>query len=420
MHEPAMHIAYVCNDLGVPIGGSKGASVHVRSLAQALAVRGHRISLLAANPGPAPPAGFLPRVHSVGHDRVLKSIKRRLQALEPDSPAGRETYALLLGGLTYQRLNALHRDRGLSGIYERHSLWSWAARAFAQSHRLPHVLEVNAPLVAEQSRYRELALRATAQACEQELIAGASEVVVPSAALAEHARRLGAKRRHIHLLPNAVDPQMFSSAQPLPAALSQPLAGKFVIAFVGSLKPWHGVESLLRLFPSLLAELPAAHLLVVGEGPLSAAVEKLASELGGERMTATGAVPHEEVGSWLHLADVGVAPYPPLDDFYFSPMKIVEYQAAGLAVVASDLGHIRRQIAHGETGLLVPAGDETELRRTLLELGRQPALARQLGRRARQAAANATWDQIAAAVERLLAPALAAEPAEALAAGGTV
>jgi len=413
-----MHLAYVCSDLGVPIGGNKGASVHVRSLAQALAARGHRISLVAANPGPPPPAGFLPQIHAVGYDRVLKSIKRRMQALDPDRPAGRETYALLLGARTYEQLGELHRERALTAIYERHSLWSWAALAFAQAHRLPLVLEVNAPLVSEQSRYRSLALETTAQACEQELIAGATEVVVPSAALAEHARRLGASRRRIHLLPNAVDAESFAAPHALPPRLSRPLAGKFVIAFVGSLKPWHGVESLLRVFPQLLAKLPTAHLLIIGEGPLSAEVERLAGELGEQQMTATGAVSHAEVASWLHHADIGVAPYPPLDDFYFSPMKIVEYQAAGLAVVASDIGHIRQQITDGETGLLVPAGDETELRRALLELGRQPARVEQLGSRARKAVAGNSWDRIAASVERLVEPAAAAMPAAVLVTGG--
>ncbi len=162
------------------------------------------------------------------------------------------------------------------------------------------------------------------------------------------------------------------------------------------------VESLLSAFPAVARAVPDAHLLIVGDGPVAPQVAELAAELGAGKVTTTGAVPHAEVASWLRLARVGVAPYPKLDDFYFSPMKIVEYQAAGLAVVASDIGHIREQIVHGSTGYLLPPSDDGELARRLIDLARRPQEAARLGASARRhVLRHSTWGSVAERVEQL-------------------
>jgi glycosyltransferase involved in cell wall biosynthesis len=397
-----VHIAYVCSDRGVPAAGTKGASIHVRALAQALSER-HHVSLLAANPGTGALSGFRPRLHAVGYDRSLKKLKRRIAEDDPCGTRSREIYALLVGNLAYRRLHEIHLESPIDAVYERHSLWSWAALAFARETGVPHVLEMNAPLVREQATYRELVMGDVASACERELVTGSDAVVVPSRALADHAVRLGARRHAVHVLPNAVDPELFPSP-PIPRTQRRAaLRDRFVAAFAGSLKPWHGVEILLAAFRQLLESTPDAHLLILGDGPLRDRVTAAALSLGADRVTAPGAVPHDEVPHWLAQADAGVAPYPRQSDFYFSPMKVVEYQAAGLAAVASDLGHIRSQIADMETGLLVPAGDTRRLAEALAELARRPTLARRLGRQARDTVLTEhTWRRVAERVEALM------------------
>jgi len=398
-----MHIAYVCSDLGIPISGTKGASIHVRSLAQALTLRGHRVTLLAAKPGTDPLVGFHPEIIPIGYERTLKRLKRNLAQRTEGTTTAREVHALLLGSVAHRELCELHRRQRIDAIYERHSLWSWAALAFAREHDLPHVLELNAPLVREHGTYRGLELGEVAEACERHLVAGASAVVVPSQALANHAARLGASRSRVHVLPNAIDPELFRSCQPLAAESVQALEGRFVVAFVGSLKPWHGIDVLLDAFAKLTRTTPKAHLLVIGDGPLKSRVDEVARELGPERVTVAGAVPHQLVPAWLDRAHVGVAPYPQLADFYFSPMKVVEYQAAGLAVVASDIGHLRQQINDMETGLLVGPGDATQLAGALARLARQPELMSRLGRQARsQVLEQCTWAQVADRVTDLM------------------
>ncbi len=395
-----LHIAYVCSDRGVPIGGTKGASVHVRAVSQALARRGHRVSIVATHPGPDVGDAFLPQIVPSGHHSALKRLRERMIARGVGREAARETYAILLGLVLVERLEALDREEKIDALYERHSLWSWGALEFAASRAIPHVVECNAPLVAEQQRYRRLELLEIARVLEHDLLRRASGVVVPSRALERHAARLGARPETIRCLPNAVDPELFRH----PARPEAPqLEGRFVVAFAGSLKPWHGVEILLESFRELAKARPETHLLVIGDGPLGGGVADLARELGSDRITLTGAIDHSEVAGWLAFADVGVAPYPPLEDFYFSPMKVVEYQAAGLAVVASDLGHLRAQIVHGETGRLVPPGDISALTAELVELASAPLEVQRLGSQARRLAlAECTWDRVAGRIEELL------------------
>lgn len=117
-----------------------------------------------------------------------------------------------------------------------------------------------------------------------------------------------------------------------------------------------------------------------------------------------GAVPHQEIPHWLDRADVGVAPYPELDDFYFSPLKVVEYMAAGLPVVASSVGQLRSLVQDGKTGLLVRPGDAESLASALVRLAEDRKLRLRMGRRARERAERRhDWSRVTDRIERCLA-----------------
>ena len=95
--------------------------------------------------------------------------------------------------------------------------------------------------------------------------------------------------------------------------------------------------------------------------------------------------------------DVGVAPYPEMERFYFSPLKIYEYMAAALPVVASRVGGLDRVVREQKTGLLYPPGDAAGLQAALAGLRADPALCRRLGLAARdEALTRHSWDSVAA------------------------
>jgi glycosyltransferase involved in cell wall biosynthesis len=195
----------------------------------------------------------------------------------------------------------------------------------------------------------------------------------------------------VHVLPNAVRPDRFPSGT-CPSLPAQP--GTFTVGFVGSMKPWHGVGELLAAFAQLQAQASNNRLLLVGDGPGLAQLKSHANFLGlSSAVHFTGAVPPAEIPALLASMDVAVAPYHDRANFYFSPLKVYEYMAAGLPVIASDIGQLSALIEPG-TGLLVPPSAPAALASALVRLRREPAMRARLGQAARARVINEfTWER---------------------------
>jgi len=376
-------IAYVCTDPGIPVWGAKGASVHVQEMLRALgrAAPGARITLLTPRSEGRPP------VDLEGVEVVA------LPSAPKGEPEARARALLDANGDVAAALERLSPDL----VYERHALYSHAAMAWAEAADRPSVLEVNAPLLAEQAAHRHLALPPEAETSVRRAMAAARLVAAVTPPVARHAREMGA--RDAIVVPNGVDPARF----PAPAARPE---RPFTVGFLGSLKPWHGLPALADAFGTLLAERPEARLLIVGDGPERAAVEARLDALGAlASAEITGLLPAARVPAELARMDVGTAPYGPMEDFYFSPLKVYEYMAAALPVVASGAGHLAEIVEHGRTGLIVPPGEASALAAALSQLAADPTSGRAMGAAGRaHVLAHHTWGAIA---ERVLARALA-------------
>jgi glycosyltransferase involved in cell wall biosynthesis len=354
-----VRIAYVCTDFGVPVFGTKGASVHVRELARALGALGHEVVLLTPRPGGTPPPGFAPHV---AHLELEPPDAALYEALLRDPGAGvpvaRELRALLYGSTFRPRALELLRRFRPDVVYERHSLLSQAGAALADALDVPLVVEVNAPLADEQAEHRGLAFAETARGIEREVLTGAAHVVAVSSALRAWLTELGVDPGRIVVLPNGVDAERFTPAPGDRDSVRARLGanGEPLIGFVGSLKPWHDVGGLVDAVAALRRRGRRLKLVVVGDGPQREALERRARRARIDA-TFTGSLEHEEVPAQLAALDVAVAPYSASDGFYFSPLKLVEYLAAGVPVVAADVGDLRHCVRSGETGWPYPPGD---------------------------------------------------------------
>jgi glycosyltransferase involved in cell wall biosynthesis len=262
------------------------------------------------------------------------------------------------------------------------------------------VLEVNAPLAKEQRRYRGLTLPRLAEGLEHLVWRHADVVVAVSEVLARQIQDAGVDPTRVHVLPNAVEAADFSDdagGNLVRHRLS--LNSRFVVGFVGSFKQWHGVDLLLSAFQQVYRADGSAHLLLVGDGPLRERLSKEVARAGLEEVvTFADSVAHEEVPAYLAAMDVAVAPYPALVDFYYSPLKLFEYMAAGRAVVASRIGQIENVLRDEHTALLYEPGDATALASSVLRLRRDGALRQRLGRNIRAHVEEYTWAKNAARV----------------------
>jgi glycosyltransferase involved in cell wall biosynthesis len=371
-----MRLAYVCTDPGIPVFGAKGASVHVQELLRAYRRLGHEVILVAARVEGTPPADLEDvEVVELGRARGADTARRELAAMAVDERAER-----VLAGID-----------GLALVHERYSLWGGAGIRVATNRGVPGVLEVNAPLIDEQATHRELVHR---QLATQRLLATvrqATTVTAVSEPVADWVRAHAPEVADaVHVIANGVDTDRIRPAE---AGGRRP----FTVGFVGNLRPWHGVETLIDAVAQLRTRVPDARILLVGDGKARTELEA-AAETAGVPLTCTGALRPADVPAQLHRMDVACAPYPAGDAAaYFSPLKVLEYLAAGVAVVASDTGQLPELLDHGRCGVLVAPGDAAALAAGLGVLAADPSRRAELGRAGRaKVVEHHRWRDVAA------------------------
>jgi glycosyltransferase involved in cell wall biosynthesis len=417
----SMRILYVSSDFGVPVYGHKGASIHLRSMARAFAALGHEVHVVSPAVDPVGNLDFtIPAsapVTLAAHEASLAALRQLDQKLGPLESGHGARVAQEVRNLLYNQELARSADRlrelAPDFVYERYALFGFGGLELARALAVPHLLEVNAPLCLEHERARGLHLGDLARAFERRAWCETGAMLAVSEPLRARALELGAVPGRVHVVPNGVDAARFAVPAAAGAACRAELglgAGP-VLGFVGSLKAWHGTDVLLRAFALLRARLPQAQLLLVGDGPTAEALRRDAVTLGVHAAVHfTGAVEHARIPVLLAAMDVAVAPYLPAEDFYFSPIKVYEYMAAGRPVVASRLGEMSALAAAGLL-LAVEPGDAGALAVALERLLEAPHAAARLAEFARDwVGRERTWEAnarraVALALESSAAPA---------------
>jgi glycosyltransferase involved in cell wall biosynthesis len=293
-------------------------------------------------------------------------------------------------------------------IYERYAFGNTAGVSAARRLSIPLVLEVNSPMVLELSRTRGLSMPRVAERMERHIFHSADLVCVVTAVLGEMLAQMGVRRERLLVTPNGVHPELYAHPDPgaARAALGLPREARAqgcVLGFVGYYRDWHRLDLVLEALAT--PSLASARLVLVGEGPAHAELERRARELGlSARVHFAGPRAHDAIPALLPAFDVALLP---AINPYASPLKLYEYLAAGLAVVAPDQPNLRECLVDGDNALLVPPGDGAALSAALARLTRDAALRARLGERARRTIVerDLTWRgnarRVLAAVERL-------------------
>jgi glycosyltransferase involved in cell wall biosynthesis len=341
-----MRILYVATDQIVP--GTIGGSVHVRAVADGLAALGHEVHV-AVTPGGPFPAGAV-----------------RWHALPP--PLGQSTLRWARAGA----MTSLARDVRADIVIERYYNFGGEGVIAATRIGVPVALEVNAPiidypgspkmtidrllLVEPMRRWRDRLCRLT------DLFITPSAAILPSSI--EPARILevewGADTTMFH--PGATGPLPFTRDP-----------NRIVCVFAGAFRSWHGAahlaEALARLHRRGESRFGAVF---IGDGPERTRTAEIAGRLPG--VTFTGALPHEQLPACLAAADIGVAPFdasahrPLAIGFYWSPLKVFEYMASGLPVIAPALPRLAGLVDNGREGVLYDPRNATSLDDSLVSL----------------------------------------------------
>jgi len=198
-------------------------------------------------------------------------------------------------------------------------------------------------------------------------------------------REEGCPARRTTVIYNGVDSERWSEARPdaeLASRLGLP-HGVPVAGIVACFRPEKNHELFLRAAARALKQVPTAHFLIVGDGDRREELEALTAELDiashvhflGER---------HDVPELLTLMDVVVLP----SDHEAFPVAVLEAQASGKPVVATNVGALSELVADGENGYLVEKGDERALADRLASLLSDRTTARRFGQAARHRVAK--------------------------------
>jgi glycosyltransferase involved in cell wall biosynthesis len=351
----------------------------------------------------------------LGHDVRVLSLIGEATNTTSTAQSRWSRVARLMPGFVYELGEIaynLHGYRSLSRaveefrpdfIYDRYVSYNYSAVGTGRRYGIPVVLEVNSPYSFQKQTFDEtLYFRHVLRFFERQICRDATRVVVVSTPLKKFLVSIGVPDERIVVMPNGTDPRVFHphiDGEPIRQQYS--LEGKLVIGFCGILRPWHGLELLLQAFADVLPGHPELHLLIVGDGPSRADLDRLLRDRGLTRqVTITGRQPHERVRMFVAAMDIAVSPRA---TFYASPMKILEYMGMGKAIVAPDMENIRDILTHEQDGLLFRAEDAGSLAKSLQYLIGNAVRRAEFGKMARQKIeAERTWSHNAQAVVQLL------------------
>ena len=367
------------------IASKDGQFVHIEELTNALKKRGHEIIMVG--PGIVDSDGF------GSEGGFVSKLKRYVPgALYELMELGYSLHAFL-------KLRKAVRQHKPDCLYERYNLYLLSGVWLKKRFGLPMLLEVNAPLFQERSKYDGIALPGLARWTEQQTWCNASMVLPVTQVLADQVEQAGVSRERILVIHNGINPQRFSvDDNDVEMRQKLGLEHKLVLGFTGFVREWHRLDRVVELLKPDQHGMQK-HLLLVGDGPARKQIEDRARALGVEHaVTITGVIEREDVSKYVACFDIALQP-----DVveYASPLKLFEYLALGRAIVAPNTANIREILVHEQSALLFEPGEEEDFLRTVERLLEDPELRDRIGHGARQMITERefTWDANARKVE---------------------
>lgn len=320
------------------IASKDGQYVHVAKIIESLRELGAEVRIVA-------PA-MSEKQRFGGETRLVARLKSSLP---------KALYELLELGysvLDFVKLAAALRAFRPDVIYERYNLFFPSGVLASKLFRVPLILEVNAPLFEERSRYGGLALTRLARWTERFAWRRADVVLPVTGVLAQMIEREGVPADRLQVIPNGIDRARLSEPA---AAVDLPRFGEdaVVVGFVGFCREWHELDKVVDLIAA--DESRRLAFVVVGDGPAIPGLKAQADALGcADRVHFAGLVEHDLIPAWLATIDIALQPavVP-----YACPLKLIDYLGAGKAIVAPDQDNIRELLTHEHDALLFPPGD---------------------------------------------------------------
>jgi D-inositol-3-phosphate glycosyltransferase len=391
------------------LGGrdSGGMNVYVREISRELARRGIEVDVFTRWREPEDP-----RIQSLGPGARVIHIPSGPVRYVPKS----EVYERI-GDFSEQvqrRIEAEGRSYDL--IHSHYWLSAVVARDLATRWHLPtvqmfHTLGLVKREVMDEDVDGESEARI---AVERDAVRGSDALIAASEIEASELMQLyGADPAKICVVPCGVDPDVF---HPLRQADARSALGRDqcerIILFVGRIEQIKGIDVLLEALGLLFGRRPDLRheicLVVIGgaldpgdDAPETGKVEELRRLVHAHRMEDNvdfiGSLEQERLALWYAAADVCAVPS--LTESF--GLVALESMATGTPVVATRVGGLQTVVQHGQSGLLVPAGDHQALADSIERVLIDHRLRTHLAHGARERAEGFTWSRVGDGIETL-------------------
>jgi glycosyltransferase involved in cell wall biosynthesis len=346
-------------DIKNPLGG--GAEVHLHEIFKRVVALGHSVTLYCSSfPGSAEleEVDGLRIIREGGRNLFNFYVPRRYR-----SQFRKEGFDVVVDDINkIPFYTPRFVDRPLAGIL--HHLFGKAI--FLEAPAIPASYVYLAEKIAA-TVYRKTPMAVVSESTRQELIG------------------LGFPAENIVIVHGAVNTTLYA---PSPDGTK----GRYLIGHVGRLKKYKSVDHLLRAFQIVLKEIPDARLTIVGDGDFRSDLERHARQLSvADRVEFTGYLSQTE--KVRHLNRMTIAVDCSAKEGW--GLTVVEVNACGVPVVASDVPGLRDSVLDGKTGLLYEYGNIEQMAQKILLLLRDENLRNRMSADALAWGRSFNWDESA-------------------------
>ncbi|MFO7889392.1 MAG: glycosyltransferase [bacterium] len=386
-----MKILYV-NYLYDITQSSVGAAVHVQELAKALRAYNYDVKVCFINRFSIEDAE-----QRVAREFLKKYLSKYLGSLN----------ALLSNIYYFFREWKLVFKKRPDVLLVRYNFFNFSIAVVCKVLRIPFILEINAPGHYESKVFSKYVIKLSLLGWffERLMIRFARRIYVVSKQLKQFYVKHNIPGGKIQVIVNGVDEiKINPSVSSKKIKANYNLEGKTILGFVGSFHYWHGIQQLQSLIKDVLAEYTDTVFLLIGDGPLKKDMENFIRKQNiTDKVLLPGYIKYDDIPFYLSSMDIVLAPYPKHKLFYYSPIKLFEYMAAGKSVVATSIGQIKEIIEDGVNGLLYEAENyDAMLKKTNLLL-QDNALCKRIGKEARKTIEdNYTWKHTAKKLDQII------------------
>ena len=310
-----MRIAYL-HCIRDPEAARGGPGVHIASSTAALRELGHGVEVI----GPEIDGTKAPSLAVRQRSRLRRAVASYVY--EPRAILR----SLWRARLDLPRVRAAQPDV----ILARYEAFEYAPIILARTLGVPLVWEVNGTS-SEIPRWNpDLVLYPGTRALEAWALNSSAAIFVVSEELKNQLVDEGAHRDRIAVIPNGADPTRFDPRLRTERPIGDLPDEATVVGYLGSFSTWHDVETMLTVIPALAESHPDVRFVLAGArvADLTAEQRNLVAQLP-DRVLFPGVVPIADAARWMARFDVALSLYPPVQSFYFSPVKLFEYMASG-------------------------------------------------------------------------------------------